>query len=469
MFDRTLRAEVHEEVGTREDVNYRFACEELADRRSFFRKSIGIGAAVAFATMSDGWIAAVEAANDLAGDRTPTDLASDETFWFQVQQAYDIDRSLINLNNGGVAPSPRIVHSAMVRQLGITNHVPPRELWTLQDPQIELVRTRLARAFGCDPEELAITRNASESLQICLNGIDLSPGDEILTTTQDYPRMVNTIRQRAQRFGVVMKQITLPVPVESDDDIVARFEAGITERTRVIHFCHIVNITGEILPVRRICDMARKRGIQTIVDGAHAFAHFVYEGRELGCDYYGTSLHKWLSAPIGTGFLYVRKERIRDLWPMTASDDPKSENIRKFEEIGTHPSAPRMAIAEALIFLEGMGPKRKEERLRHLRNYWADRLLKHERIRIHTNLAPEHSCAIAVVEIEGVDPADLTAHLWEKHKVLVTPISHPDFQGIRVSPNTYTTLGELDIFIDAMESAIKTGVEPRPRTPGKKA
>ncbi len=441
----------------------------LRSRRRFLRRTAGAGAAVALASLVDGWAGVIETANAVAGDRSPTELAGDESFWFQVQQAYDIDRSLINLNNGGVAPSPRVVHSAMVRQLGITNHVPPRQLWLLQDPQIELVRTRLAKAFGCDREELAITRNASESLQICLNGIDLEPGDEILTTTQDYPRMLNTIKQRVQRERVVMKQVTLPVPVEADDDVVRLFESAITPKTRVILFCHIVNITGEILPVKRICAMARERGIRTIVDGAHAFAHFVYSGRDLGCDYYGTSLHKWLSAPIGTGFLYVRRERIGDLWPLTAPDDPRSDNIRKFEEIGTHPSAPRMAIAEALAFFEGIGPDRKEKRLRYLRNYWADRLLKHDRIHIHTNLAPEHSCGIAVVEIEGIDSIDLSGHLWEKHKILVTPIMHEDFQGIRVTPNTYTTLGELDLFVEAMEDVIAHGVGRKREVEKKKA
>ncbi len=428
------------------------------NRRTFLRSSLGLTAAVWYASLRDDWMTHVRAANQRGAGRSPDDLAEDESFWSQIQRAFDLDRSLINLNNGGVAPSPRLVHEAMKRQLDFANHAPSRHLWSVQDPQVELVRTRLARTFGCDPEEMAITRNASESLQIAINGIDLKPGDEVLTTTQDYPRMVNTLKQRMLREGVVLKQFPLPVPPESHEQMIRLFEQNITPRTKVLLVCHVVNITGEILPVGPICEAARRRGILTIVDGAHAFAHFVYKYADVGCDFYGTSLHKWLTAPIGTGFLFVRRERIRDLWPLTAPPDPKADDIRKFEEIGTHPTAPRLAIAEALTFYHGIGPKRKEARLRALRDHWAKRLQKHNNVRIHTNLSPQHSCAIATVEIEGVDPAALTSHLWDKHKIIVTPILHEDFRGIRVTPNLYTTRQELDIFCDVIESVIAAGL-----------
>lgn len=430
----------------------------FVNRRSFLRTSTGVTAAFAIGSLRNDWARHVQAANHDAAGRSPEDLSDDEKFWFQVQQAFDIDRSLINLNNGGVCPSPRIVHEAMIRQLSFTNHAPSRHLWDVQDPQVELVRVRLARTFGCDPEEMAITRSASESLQIAINGIDLKAGDEFLTTTHDYPRMVNTLKQRMAREDIVLRQFKVPVPVKSHDQLVRLFEENITERTKVILLCHIVNITGEIFPIKRICEMARRRGILTIVDGAHAFAHFTYRYDDLGCDYYGTSLHKWLTAPIGTGFLFVRKERIKDLWPLTAADDPKSDNIRKFEEIGTHPSAPRLAIAEALTFHHGIGPKRKENRLRALRNYWAERLMRHDRIHMNTNLSSAHSCAIATVRIEGVESAALTTHLWDKHKIIVTPIKHHDFEGIRVTPNVYTTKRELDLFCEAMEQVIVNGI-----------
>ncbi len=430
----------------------------ITTRRTFLRSAAGATAMLAVGALRDDWTRRVHAANLDAAGRPPNDLAGDERFWFQIQQAFDIDRSLINLNNGGVCPSPRIVHQAMIRQLNFANHAPSRNLWTVQDPQVELVRTRLARTFGCDREEMAITRNASESLQIAINGIDLNPGDEFLTTTHDYPRMINSLKQRMAREGLVVKQFKLPVPVPSHDALVRLFEENITPKTKVILLCHIVNLTGEIFPVERICKMARTRGIQTIVDGAHAFAHFVYDGGALGCDYYGTSLHKWLTAPIGTGFLYVRKDRIKNLWPLQAAPDPRADDIRKFEEIGTHPAAPRMAIAEALTFYHGIGPERKEARLRFLRNSWADRLQQDDRVRINTNLAPDHSCGIANVQLEGIDPAELTGHLWRRHKIIVTPIKHEDFQGIRVTPNVYTTRREIDLFCEAMEGVLEKGL-----------
>ncbi len=429
-----------------------------ATRRTFLRSAVGSTAAFALAALRDDWTQRVRAANRLVMGRSPEEVAADEAYWFAVQQAFDIDRSLINLNNGGVSPSPRIVLAAMKRQMDIANHAPSRGLWQLQDPQVEHVRRRLARTFGCDLEEMAITRNSSEALQIAINGIDMAPGDEFLTTTHDYPRMVNQIKQRVMRDGVAIKQFSLPVPVESHEQMVRLFEQNITPRTKVILLCHIVNITGEILPVLPIAQMARRRGILTIIDGAHAFAHFTYKYDDLDCDFYGTSLHKWLTAPIGTGFLFVRKERIKDLWPLQAPPDPKSENIRKFEEIGTHPAAPRLAIAEALTFYHGIGPKRKECRLRYLRDHWARRLMHHDRVRINTNLDSAHSCAIANVQIEGIDPVALNGHLWARHKIITTPIKHADFEGIRVTPNVYTTLREIDIFCEAMEDVIGNGL-----------
>lgn len=449
-----------------------------SSRRAFLRAFTGTGF-VAYACLRNDWPARLARAQDAIPSSQPPVLAGgNENFWFHIQHAFDIDRSVINLNNGGVSPSPRIVHEAMKRQLDWTNHAPSKHLWENQDPQVELVRERLARVFGCDPEEMAITRNASESLQIALNGIELKPGDEVLTTTQDYPRMLATIRQRERREGIVMKQIKLPVPLQSADQIVELFQAAITEKTKAILFCHVVNITGQILPVADICRMAREKGIRTIVDGAHAFAQVTYRCADLECDIYGVSLHKWLTAPIGTGFLYVRRSLIKDIWPMQAAPPEREDNIRKFEEIGTHPTAPRLAIGEALTFYQGIGPERKEARLRWLRDYWSQRLLKYDQVKFHTNLDPAHSCAIAVFGIEGVPPVDLTQHLWARHKIIVTPILHEDFQGIRVTPNVYTTTQELDIFCDAVEAVIEKGLpaaaptapaEPPPETPAEDA
>jgi len=291
---------------------------------------------------------AVEAFGSFEG--TAEEAARDESRWFEVQQAFTVDRSQVNLNNGGVSPAPGTVLEAMKRHLDFSNEAPAHNMWRLLEPQVETVRQRLARLFGCDTEEMAITRNASEGLQICQLGFDLEPGDEVLTTDQDYPRMLTTFEQRARREGIVLKKFPIPVPSEDDDEIVRRFEQHITERTRLILMCHVINLTGQILPVNRVVTMARARGIPVIVDGAHSFAHFEFTRDELDCDYFGTSLHKWLFAPHGTGFLYVRKDRIADLWPMMAAQEKQDDDIRKFEEIGTHPAANHLAISEAIGF-----------------------------------------------------------------------------------------------------------------------
>ena len=386
------------------------------------------------------------------------EAAADESFWSEIQKAFTVDRSLINLNNGGVSPSPAFVQEAMKRHLDYSNEAPVYTMWRILEPQREGVRQRLARAFRCDAEEIALTRNASEGLQICQTGIDLQRDDEVLTTTQDYPRMITTFQQRERREGIKLVQFSIPIPAEDPAEIVRLFESHITPRTKLILVSHMINITGQILPVKHVVQMARRRGIPAIVDGAHTFAHFPFDQTELDCDYYATSLHKWLFAPHGTGMLFVRKEKIGGLWPMTAAPEGMDNDIRKFEEIGTHPAANYIAVAEALTFNEGIGPERKAARLRFLRDRWAKRLLEHDRVTLHTSLKPEFSCGIATVQIEGIASEQLASHLWSRHNIIVTPIKHPEFEGIRVSPSVYTTLEELDRFSEAMEHVLKNGL-----------
>jgi selenocysteine lyase/cysteine desulfurase len=402
---------------------------------------------------------ALSVTEDLAGyPGSPREIAANEEFWREVQQAFTIDRSLVNLNNGGVSPAPAVVQAAMKRYLDFSHQAPTYNMWRILEPQKEGVRQRLAREFGCDAEEVAITRNASESLEICQLGFDLAAGDEILTTNQDYPRMLATFDQRERREGIVVRKISIPVPAEDPAEVVRRFEAAVTPRTRIILMCHMINITGQILPVREVVAMARSRGIPVIVDGAHALAHFDFRLSDLECDYYGSSLHKWLFAPHGSGLLYVRREKIADLWPLMAAGEEMTADVRKFEEIGTHPAANFVAIGEALTFHQGIGPKRKEERLVYLRDYWARQLLEHDRVRLHTSLEPGFACGIATVEIEGVEPGDLNRLLWEKHRIITTPITHEEFKGLRISPSVYTTLEELDRFVEAMEIVARKGL-----------
>jgi len=419
-------------------------------RRTFMRAATG------FAALKADSINRVQAAAASMNDRKAEEAARDEDFWREIQQAFTVDRNLINLNNGGVCPSPKIVQDAMRRQLEFSNMAPAYTMWTVLEPEIESVRVRLAASFGCDPEELAITRNASEALEIAQLGIDLKPGDEVLTTDQDYPRMITTWQQRERRDGIKLKMISFPTPPPSMDDLYQRFERAITPRTRVIHFCHITNLTGQIFPVKKICQMARDRGVEAIVDGAHAYAQFPFKHEDLDCDYYGTSLHKWLLAPHGTGFLYVRKSKIEKLWPLMPAPPSMNGNIRKFEEIGTHPAANHNAIAEALTFHESIGGARKAARLRYLRSLWTDHLTRFPNVTIRTSPDPAQSCGVVLVSVEGKKAPALAEDLWKQHRILVVAIVHKDFEGLRVTPNIYTTLREIDIFAGAMEKLIKT-------------
>ena len=386
--------------------------------------------------------------------RTAEDLARDEDFWREIQSAFTLDRNIINLNNGGVSPSPRIVQEAMRRYLEFSNIAPARTMWAVLEPEVESVRRALAADFGCDPEEIAITRNASESLENCQLGLDLKAGDEVLTTDQDYPRMITTWKQRERRDGIVLKMISFPTPPPSLDDLAERFERAITPRTRVIHFCHITNLTGQIFPVKRICQMARSRGIEAIVDGAHAYAHFPFKHADLDCDFYGTSLHKWLLAPIGTGFLYVRKSKIAKLWPMMPAPEEMSGNIRKFEEIGTHPAANHNAISDALQFHTAIGVERRAARMRYLRTLWTERLTQLPRVSTPTSADPRQSCGIGLLSVEGKDPGVLADQLWEKYRILTVGIVHPQFKGLRITPNVYTTVPEIETFCGAVEKLI---------------
>lgn len=316
----------------------------------------------------------------------------------------------------------------------------------------------LANVFGCNAEEIAITRNASESLEILLTGMDLKSGDEILTTTQDYPRMLTTLRQREQREGLVLKLIKVPIAPKNLDAIVESFEKGMTPKTRVILISHVINITGQITPVKAVCDLALSKGIEVIVDGAHSFGHFAFTQQDLGCDYYGTSLHKWLYAPKGTGLLFVKRDKIEKIWPLMAADKKQATDIRKFEEIGTHSAAPKLAIGEAILFHNGIGAKRKEARLRYLSRYWMNRLKDLPNVQFHTSFDDNQSCAIGNVEIVGIDPGALTTYLMDKHKIFVVPIIHDEFKGLRITPNVYTTLKELDRFCEVMETVAKKGL-----------
>jgi selenocysteine lyase/cysteine desulfurase len=419
------------------------------NRRSFFELAAG----TAVAAFDDNAIGRASAA---VQGRTPEDVAADEDYWAEIRNAFTIDRNIVNLNNGHVSPAPRVVQEAMRRYLEYSDMGPYHTMISVLERQAEAVRRRLAEAAGCDVEEMAITRNASESLENVQYGIDLKSGDEVLTTNQDYPRMLTTFRQRELREGIVLKTISFPVPPPSMDDLYQRFERAVTPNTRMILVCHITNRTGQIFPVKRICQMAHARNIPVIVDGAHAFSHFPFRISDLECDYYGVSLHKWTCAPVGTGFLYVRKSRIASTWPLMACDQSQTNDIRKFEEIGTHPAANHDAISEALVFNENIGIGRKAARLRYLRDRWANRLAQNPKCRILHSQDPEQSCGIGFLSFNGPDASKLRDALWSKYSILTAYMPHAEYTGLRITPHIYSTLRDIDFFSEAVEKEVKS-------------
>jgi len=421
------------------------------DRRNFLSlagKSLGLAALSSSAIAS--LLKEIQAAAKTVAHLTPEQAAMDEDYWSTIQNAFTVTRGIINLNNGGVSPSPRIVTEALVRYIWQQEDATAYTMWQILEPQSETIRTGLAELFGCDREEIAITRNAYESLETLLLDLDLKSGDEVLTTTQDYGRMLTTIRQREQREGIKLNLIKIPIPPKNIDEITAAFQRAMTPRTRLIQIAHQVNITGQITPVKAVCEMARAHGVETIVDGAHSFAQFDFKQKDLDCDYFGTSLHKWLYAPKGTGLLYVKRDKIAKVWPLFAAEEKQKSDIRKFEEIGTHSAAPKLAIGEALLFHNGIGGKRKEARLRYLSRYWMDQLKSIPKVRFNTSFDPAQMCAIANVQIEGLEQGKIGSYLFSQHHIFTTPIVHEEFQGLRITPNLYTTLLELDRFCEVM-------------------
>ncbi len=412
-------------------------------RREFLRNAVSL---------------ALAAAQSIEG-ATPEEAARNEGYWRQIRQAFTLDPNIINLNAGTISPAPRHVQETMYRYMELASLQPAYYSDELLIPQVERVRRRLAQTLGCDPEEIAITRNATEALQTVQLGLSLKAGDEVLTTTQDYPSVLNAWKQREARDGVVLKQISFATPPPSPGHLVRAFEAAIGPRTRVITFCQVTYTTGQIFPVKEICAMARSRGIRTIVDGAHAFAQFPFRYSDLGSDFFGSSLHKWLMAPAGTGMLFVRRELIPEVWPLNPPAPGARDNIRKFEASGVGPFAIRSSITDAIDFHESVGVERKAARLRYLRQYWSKRVSPIPGVKLLHADDPLMSCGLGALKLDRVDSNALTAYLIQKHKIHVRARYVPgEFDCIRVTPNIYSTIEELDTFGDAMEAAAKAGL-----------
>ncbi|MCU0394368.1 MAG: aminotransferase class V-fold PLP-dependent enzyme [Chitinophagaceae bacterium] len=430
----------------------------MSSRRSFLSRVSAVTAG-AFGIQSifhELHAAGVQQAFQLLDAEHPEYDAANEAFWSYFQQAYTVNPNIINLNNGGVSPAPRVVQEALRRYNDLANEGPTYYMWRIMDQGREPLRAKLAGLGGCDPEEVAINRNATEALNTIIFGLPLQKGDEVLGTLQDYPNMIQAWRQRQLRDGIVYKQISFDFPLEDDDAMVRKFEEAMTPRTKVVHLTHIINWVGQILPVRKIADMAHRRGAEVIIDGAHSFGLLDFRIPDLGGDYFGTSLHKFLSAPIGSGMLWVKKEKIEKIWPLVCNDKPNSGDIRKFETLGTRSFCIEQAIGEAINFHESIGAKRKEERIRYLKDYWARKAMQIPRVRLHTSLKPAYSCSIAGVSIDGMKPEELEQKMFSKFKIHSVGINWENIHCVRITPHVYTRLQDLDRLVMALDQ-IATG------------
>lgn len=425
------------------------------NRRKFLHKA-GLFSAATFlgALTQPAWSRRLNSVLQNATNKQADELASDEEFWYYIQQSFTVSPGLINLNNGGVSPAPKTVQEAMKRYYDYSNEAPSYYMWRILDQGREPLRNKLAELAGCDAEEIAINRNSSEGLETVIFGLQLNPGDEVVAAKQDYPNMVNAYKQREKRDGIKLVWINLELPSEDEDYMVNQYVNAFTTKTRVVHITHVINWNGQILPVKRIAAEAHKRGIEVVVDGAHSFAHFDFKIPDLDADYFATSLHKWLYAPIGSGLLYVKREKIKTIYPLFATQDPLREDIRKFEALGTRPFFIEQAISKAVDFHYMIGSERKMKRLHYLKNYWMDRIKDLPGILLNTSLNARFGCAIGNVAVAGRKPGELDSFLLDKYKVHTVGIEWENIKGVRITPNVYTTISDLDVLIEGIKAFV---------------
>ncbi len=378
------------------------------------------------------------------------ELAQDEDFWSSIRNLYRIKPDYVNLENGYYCIQPQEVLEAYMNHVKEVNLQGAYYMRTVQFENKKRIAAQLAELAGCSKDELIITRNTTESLNMIISGMSWKAGDEAVMADQDYGAMLDMFAQVSKRYGIVNKLISIPKHPSSDEEIVALYAAAITPNTKLIMVSHMINITGHILPVRKICDMAHAKGVQVMVDGAHAFAHFQFSIADLNCDYYGCSLHKWLSVPLGAGFLYVRNENISKVWPLFAESERKEEDISRLNHTGTIPVHTDLAIANAIEFYHKIGPKRKESRLRYLNTYWTSKVGKLNNIILNTPSDSQRYCAIANVGVQGIKPAELADTLLKKYKIYTVAIDGKGVQGCRITPNVYTSIEELDQLVLAL-------------------
>lgn len=423
----------------------------MATRRSFVKKSIGIAGPLSLSSFASHTLAediadALSQLNKISSSQA----VNDEELWARIAQAYTVSSTILNLNNGGVSPQPKIVQDAVDRYYHLSNEAPTYYMWQILDKGREALRRKLADLAGTSSDEIAINRNTTEALATVTWGLSLGKGDEIVMTKQDYPNMIHAWKQKELREGIIIKWLSFKLPIENESEIVKTFVDATTAKTKIWHITHMINWTGQIMPVKKLCEEARRRNIISIVDGSHTFAHLDFKISDFTPDYFGTSLHKWLCAPFGTGMLYVRKENIATLWPLFPNDKPQGNDIRKFESLGTRSFAPEQAIGQAIDFHHAIGSKRKEQRLHYLKNYWCEKIMNHPRIKLNVSLKPEYACALGNFSIDGIEPETVASRLFSEHQIHTTAIKWENISGVRVTPHVYTTTKDLDRFVEAV-------------------
>jgi selenocysteine lyase/cysteine desulfurase len=429
------------------------------NRRNFLLASAGtFGALESFSMIDLKFATKLENQLSKLENMSLTAASENEDFWSYIRQCYTTSANLINLNNGGVSPQPKIVQDVHIRNYQYANEAPSYYMWRILDQQREGLRNKLAELAGVLPEELAINRNATEGLNSIIFGLNLKEGDEVVLSSFDYPNMMNAWKQREKRDKIKLVWIDIPQPCEDEATLVNLYEKAITSRTKIVHITHLINWTGNIVPCKAIADMAHKKGCEVIVDGAHSFAHLNFKLEDTGADYFATSLHKWLGAPFGSGLLYIRKEKIKNVWALLSSVEPDGEDMKKFENLGTRSFASEMAIGTAIDFHNSIGAQRKEARLRFLKDYWTEKVSKLPNVKFASSLKPSYSCAIANVGIEGWEAQQIEAKLFELYKIHTVSIIHKDVNGIRVTPNVYTQLQDLDFLVSGLNKI--SGMKP---------
>jgi len=385
-------------------------------------------------------------------DHVPAaDLAKDEDFWAAIRGGYKLKPDYINLENGYYCFLPQEILEHYINHIREVNYQGSYYMRTVQWDNKRKAAAKLAELAGCSAEELVITRNTTESLDLVIGGIHWNAGDEAVMAEQDYGSMLNMFKLMEKKHGIVNKIISVPNHPTSDEEIVDLYARAITPKTRLLMVGHMINITGQIMPVRKICDMAHAKGVEVMVDGAHAFAHINFSIPDLGCDYYGASLHKWLSVPLGAGILYVKKGNASHVWPLLASGVEDRNDIYWLNQIGTHPVHTDLTISDSIDFYLKIGRDRKEERLRHLQNYWTSKVRNLPHVILNTPADPKRSCGIANVGVKGLKPQELADTLLKKYKIYTVAIDGANVHGCRITPNLYTTTEELDVFVKALK------------------